>query len=124
TLLLGTYGCSAYEMNLEDLNTGSAGNIASLKAELNQNYPNPFNPETTISFNLKNQIQKAAIEIFNVKGQKIKTLKITDPKIERENKVVWNGDDNNGNKAASGTYLYRLMLDGKPAAAKKMLLLK
>ncbi|RLC51493.1 MAG: hypothetical protein DRI23_04875, partial [Candidatus Cloacimonadota bacterium] len=116
TLLLGTYGCSAYEMNLEDLNTGSAGNIASLKAELNQNYPNPFNPETTISFNLKNQIQKAAIEIFNVKGQKIKTLKVTDPKIERENKVVWNGDDNNGNKAASGTYLYRLMLDGKPAA--------
>ena len=37
--------------------------------------------------------------------------------------VEWSGDDNSGNKVASGTYVYRITA-GDFAATKKMLLVK
>ncbi|MEA2095430.1 MAG: FlgD immunoglobulin-like domain containing protein, partial [Candidatus Cloacimonadota bacterium] len=124
TLLLGTYGCSAYTMDLNDLNTGIAEDIVIVGVDLFQNYPNPFNPETTISFNLQKSVYQAEIEIFNIKGQKVKTLNVVDPVSNSVNKVVWNSKDDNGNKVASGTYLYRLKLDDRVVATKKMILIK
>ncbi|HPR18745.1 MAG TPA: choice-of-anchor Q domain-containing protein, partial [Candidatus Cloacimonadota bacterium] len=38
------------------------------------NYPNPFNPSTTISFSVPQTALFATIEIYNIKGQKVKTL--------------------------------------------------
>ena len=98
--------------------------IASLlptKFALEQNYPNPFNPQTSIRFALPNN-GFVALEIYNVLGQKVKTL------IEKElpagyHTVVWNGDDNNGKESASGVYFYRL-ISGDKSAYKKMLLIK
>ena len=41
------------------------------------NYPNPFNPTTTISFNLSNeQNEQIELVIYNLKGQKVKTINI------------------------------------------------
>ena len=37
--------------------------------------------------------------------------------------VDWNGDGNNGTKAASGTYIYRITA-GNFVAVKKMILIK
>lgn len=124
TLLLGTYGCSAYTMDLNDMNTGETENIVAVGVDLLQNYPNPFNPETTISFNLQKPVSQVEIEIFNVKGQKVKTLKVVDPINNAVNKIVWDSKDNNGKKVASGTYLYRLKLDDRVVATKKMILIK
>ena len=49
---------------------------AVLKTCLNMNYPNPFNPSTEIRFQLSDisEIESAEITIYNIKGQKIKTL--------------------------------------------------
>ncbi|MCK5051597.1 MAG: T9SS type A sorting domain-containing protein [Candidatus Cloacimonetes bacterium] len=124
TLLLGTYGCSAYTMDLDDLNTGITEDIVTVGVDLYQNYPNPFNPETTISFNIQSSVYQAEIEIFNIKGQKVKTLNVVNPIINSVNKVIWNSENDNGNKVASGTYLYRLKLDDKVVAIKKMILIK
>ncbi|MBN1466221.1 T9SS type A sorting domain-containing protein [candidate division KSB1 bacterium] len=44
-----------------------------LAFELYQNYPNPFNPSTTISFRLL-QAQDVKIELFNIRGQRLKVL--------------------------------------------------
>jgi Peptidase family M28 len=43
----------------------------SSKVTLKQNYPNPFNPVTTIEFNL-NFNDKTVLEIFDLKGQRVK----------------------------------------------------
>jgi predicted peptidase len=40
---------------------------------LYQNYPNPFNPTTTISFRLHHP-QDVKIELFNIRGQRVKVL--------------------------------------------------
>ncbi len=88
---------------------------------LNGNYPNPFNPTTTISFSIKDS-SPVSIEIFNLKGQKVKTL-VDQPMTAGSHSVVWNGNDNNNQNVSSGVYYYR-MTSGKYSATKKMVLMK
>ncbi len=85
-----------------------------------QNYPNPFNSETTIYFNTENT-EDTEIEIYNVKGQKIKTLNVTMGGVEKS--ITWDGTDENNHPVSSGVYLYKLK-SGKKEMTKKMLLLK
>ena len=103
------------------------------KINLYQNYPNPFNPETTISFNLTaesiglrstspGQAKGVEIIIYNIKGQKIKTL-INDKMDAGFHKVIWDGKDNNGKRVGSGIYFYKLKTASKELT-RKMLLLK
>jgi len=70
------------------------------------NYPNPFNPSTNIAF-ANTQTAPLKLEIFNLKGQKVKTL--LDESLPAGNhKVIWNGADDAGRPVASGLYMYRL----------------
>lgn len=85
------------------------------------NYPNPFNPETVITFQLQ-QESRVSLEIFNVRGQKVKTL-INDNIMPGLHQVVWDGTDQTGEKVSSGIYLYRLIA-GKYNNTKKMILIK
>ena len=50
------------------------------------NYPNPFNPSTTIYFTAEDA-EGAKIEIYNIKGQKVKQFKIKNLKL-KINEVV------------------------------------
>lgn len=90
--------------------------------ELN-NFPNPFNPSTTISFDLNKNIENPIIEIFNIKGERIRELKIENEKC-KINTVVWDGKDNYRKPVSSGVYLYRLKTDEGVLISRKMLLLK
>lgn len=74
-------------------------------------YPNPFNPQTQIRFRLK-EAAAVKLQIFNVNGQLVKTLvngKLAAGVHERQ----WNARNHNGIAVASGTYLYRLQIDGQ-----------
>jgi len=85
------------------------------------NFPNPFYPETTLSFSL-GKAQPTKLQIFNLKGQLVKTL--VDTTLEQgTHKVVWNGTDSAGNKAGSGIYLYRLET-GDYSQSYKMVMMK
>jgi len=86
------------------------------------NYPNPFNPTTTFEFSIQNN-SNVELSIFNVKGQKIKTL-VQNEFTKGYHSVVWNGDDDFGNSVASGVYLYKLSVNGKTKDVKKCILLK
>ena len=86
------------------------------------NYPNPFNPTTTISFSIQEE-SNVDLSIYNIKGQKIKSL-LSDQISSGEHSIVWDGEDFTGKKVGSGVYLYKLTLIGKTDAVKKCLLLK
>ncbi len=92
-----------------------------ITSALRNNYPNPFNPETTISYDLKEQ-GKVSIDIFNIKGQKVKTLVDANQESGNHN-VVWNGRDDNNKKVSSGVYFYKMKTDNY-SATKKMILMK
>lgn len=92
-----------------------------LKTALNINYPNPFNPETTISYSLK-QGENVKIEVYNIKGQLVRTL-VNEEQAAGNHKVVWTGVDNNNRPVSSGVYFYK-MTAGKYSSSKKMILMK
>lgn len=87
------------------------------------NYPNPFNPITTICFTAENA-KNAKIEIYNLKGQKIKTFSNLQINKSPNQQIIWNGTDENNKPVSSGIYFYRLINDVNKSDVKKMLLLK
>ncbi len=89
--------------------------------KLTGNYPNPFNPTTTILFDIAKD-GNAKLEIFNIKGQKVKTLFNEEIKAGSYN-IKWHGEDDNHKPLASGVYFSRLTTSEK-ALTKKMILLK
>lgn len=89
--------------------------------ELKGNFPNPFNPSTTIAYSVKNTAP-VSIEIFNVKGQLVRTL-VNEVKTAGNYKIVFDGLDNNHRPLASGIYFCRMQA-GDYRQTHKMLMLK
>ena len=88
---------------------------------LHQNYPNPFNPITEIRFDIP-EATHIDISIFNLMGQKVKTLK--NEKITPGYHIVrWEGTNDNGMQVSTGMYFYTLQTEMQ-SAMRKMLLLK
>ena len=86
-----------------------------------QNTPNPFNPETNISFQLPTN-ETVKLEIYNILGEKIKTL-VKDNLNAGYYNFLWNGYDEAGAKMSSGIYIYRVQI-GTFIQSKKMLMMK
>jgi len=84
----------------------SEKSISALGYSLHQAYPNPFNPTTTISYEV-GRTGNATLEIFNLKGELVRTL-ATGWHFNGIHTAKWNGQDNNGLNVTSGTYIYRL----------------
>ena len=97
-------------------------NVIPSSITLFQNYPNPFNPSTTISFFVTQTSSFVTLEIYNIKGQKVKTL--VNENLEAGNhSVIWNGKNDNNKLVSSGIYFYKLKA-GDFNSTKKMILLK
>ncbi len=98
---------------------------------LYQNYPNPFNSETFIEYDVPEvagRIPRVAIQIFNIIGEKVRTIDREDRDAGRY-KIRWDGRDQNGATVATGVYFYRLLsvdpVEGKHVATtKKMIMVK
>jgi len=116
-------------MTLEDLHFSDTNENMTAKQsgqipegfQLNQNYPNPFNPATTIIYSLP-QNEHVTLEIFNMNGQKVKTL-VDKVMGAGDHAVVWDACDDAGVKVATGVYLYK-MTAGDFSDSKKMSLVK
>ncbi len=83
------------------------------------NYPNPFNPTTTIQFTLE-KAGAVNLDIYNVSGQKIRTL-TTSNYAPGSHELVWNGHDDNGIAVSSGVYICRLKMNGMTQAHPMLL---
>jgi len=89
--------------------------------EASQNYPNPFNSATVIKYALPQDCH-VEIKIFNVLGQKVKTL-LSEYQTSGQRKVTWSGKDDHGKEVASGIYFYKLKAVDF-SQVRKMILLK
>ncbi|MGH1366226.1 MAG: T9SS type A sorting domain-containing protein [Calditrichia bacterium] len=88
---------------------------------LEQNYPNPFNPTTSIRFQIPKSV-KTTLTIYNVLGQKVKTL-VNDKLSAGSYTMRWKGVNDFGNTVGSGVYFYRIEA-GDFVKTRKMLLVK
>ncbi|MCF6237639.1 MAG: carboxypeptidase regulatory-like domain-containing protein [Candidatus Marinimicrobia bacterium] len=88
---------------------------------LSQNYPNPFNPSTSIEFALP-EASNVSLEIYNILGQKVRTL-VNGYLPAGYINTSWDGLGENGRELSSGTYIYRLKT-ADMSFSKKMVLMK
>ena len=88
---------------------------------LHANYPNPFNPSTVIRYAVP-QAGEVRLEIYNVAGQRVRTL-VSTVQQPGHYEAVWDARNESGTTVASGIYVYRLA-SGTFAQTRKMLLLK
>ncbi len=94
---------------------------------LSQNYPNPFNPTTTIKYALS-EAGLVHMEIFNVLGQKVRTL-IQAKQAPGTYQISWDGTDEQGKRLSSGVYIYVLRVQSSRGTTaflqkRKMILIK
>jgi hypothetical protein len=89
---------------------------------LHPNVPNPFNPQTTISFDIPAAGADVNIAIYDVAGRLVREL-VNERRNAGRWSVQWNGEDDRGQRVASGVYFYR-MRAGAFVDTKKMVLLK
>ena len=107
--------------NVFQSNVDATPNQIPTVTTLSGNYPNPFNPTTTISYSI-NSNSKVTLDIYNIRGQKIRTL-VNENQMANTYNVVWDGKDSAGKTAASGVYFYKLTA-GRYVSTKKMILMK
>ena len=88
---------------------------------LGKNYPNPFNTGTVIDYAVPNETQ-VAIEVYNIVGQKVRTL-VNDKVSAGYHSVIWDGKDDTGNAVPSGIYFYT-MTANKFKQVERMLFMK
>jgi hypothetical protein len=79
---------------------------------LDQNQPNPFKENTTIKYNIPDNVKSAQILFYNSKGNVINTVEIN---TKGEGSLLVYGSD-----LSSGIYTYSLLVDGKVMETKKM----
>jgi len=133
-LLEGTYYCdilinddlrneTVIPVTLDVLMVGNENDLIPTITKLFGNYPNPFNPETTIRFSIK-EPSHVKLEIFNIKGQKVRTL--IDNELEAKyHTVVWDGCDDSRKPVASGVYFsFFDSANGEYTSTRKMILMK
>jgi hypothetical protein len=122
---------------------GQAPPSAPPPVELKQNYPNPFNPATTLPFTLGGDLfanghrPKVSLRIYNVLAQLV-----AKPILQGSGEVLdnteltcsnpagcsftcyWDGKVlDTGREAASGVYIYQLIVDGR-RYTRKMIVMK
>ena len=84
------------------------------------NYPNPFNAGTILPF-IAPDSAPAVLHIYNLHGQKVRTL-TTGPVAAGYGEIAWDGRDHSGQVVASGVYLYRLETEGVELTRKLLFL--
>ena len=116
---------SQVNFNMIDILPPVSNDISTSNAIANEitstNYPNPFNPTTTISFEIPSD-GKVDVSIYNLKGQKVKTLQ-NDFLRAGNHSLIWDGKDDSGESTSSGLYFYRIKTP-KLTTTKKIILMK
>ena len=103
--------------------TATEASVLPSTFELAPSYPNPFRQQTTIRFTLSGTApQPVTLEIYNVLGQRVRTL-VQGMLSPGQHEVIWNATDDAGRSAAGGLYLYRLRV-GNQVQTRSVVLMR
>lgn len=93
-------------------------------------YPNPFNTVVNLLVDLslspqaaKGSITDASIDIFNIRGQSIRSITVPPP-INNLLLTKWDGQDSRGNACANGIYFLKLSINGQATGTRKITLIR
>ena len=115
-------GARMLHLNISEDLVGVDGGIAAPKEfALHNNYPNPFNPVTNITYDIA-QNSEVTLEIYNVMGQRVRTLAQGSHEPGRY-RIMWNATNDYGQALSSGMYIYRIQA-GDFVSVKKLILMK
>lgn len=84
-------------------------------------YPNPFKHNLTLKIEANKSV-KTDISIYNLKGQKVKTLCNDALFSKGEHELIWNGTNEFGKTVSNGVYFLRGNIGNKAIHAKLLLL--
>lgn len=119
-IFAATHGRGMYSTNF----VTSVNEISSQipgKFEITQNYPNPFNPSTKFRYSLP-EGRNVRVVIYDLNGKRVAEL-VNNYQNAGTYEVSWNGKNDAGVIAASGTYMYRIEA-GDFVQTRKMVLVK
>ncbi len=80
---------------------------------MDQNKPNPFSESTVITLNIPTDTQTASILVCDMSGKQVKSLPVTER--GETNITVYAAD------LSAGMYIYTLVVDGKVAVTRRMI---
>ena len=117
------YGSESYVSNLDP--------VVPAIPEVNLTaYPNPFSAFTNIKVSALSSsgvrqasVQRASITIYNIKGQRVKSIAL-DPRKSGEQITCWDARDAHDQRCSSGVYIVNLMVNGRRVSSKKVTLIR
>ena len=84
--------------------------------------PNPANPAMALRFRLPEAMQ-VELEIYNLLGQRVRTLVPLGPWVAGEHSVVWDGRNGQGRSVSTGVYVVKLRA-GEQVKNRKVMILR
>ena len=99
------------------------GNEIEVQEFVMNNFPNPVKTNTIVTYNLKDNANNVTINVYDVIGQKVRTL-VDGPQKAGLHKINWNGDTDKGSQLKNGLYFYTLEVNGKALRTNRMIISK
>jgi hypothetical protein len=96
------------------LNPAGVNGVGMVGARLDQNAPNPFNVATRISYAVPAGVSTAQLNVYDLTGKQVRSFGI--------NGTGEGSMEIAANEFGPGIYIYMLVLDGKEAASRKMII--
>ena len=84
--------------------------------------PNPASSNVNFVYYLPGPAE-VELSVFDVNGRKVRALK-QDRQPGGYHSTTWNGRGTDGRRVAAGAYLYRLVVDGKHAGERKVVIVR
>jgi hypothetical protein len=104
----------------DNLNNSGLGDLTFQVADLSEllitdvmNYPNPFSGQTYFTYQLSQDAEEVEIGIYSLSGRPIKQITPASSQAGYNYATTWDGRDQDGDKVASGVYLYKVTAKGK-----------
>lgn len=107
-------GASAKKAKAKAETTGIEATTSDIDmVRMDQNKPNPFSESTVISLNIPSETQSATIFIYDMSGKQVQSLPVTER--GKTDITVYAHD------LTAGMYIYTLVVDGKVAMTRRMI---